>query len=583
MTASLLRFAHADAFVGVLGSVPASLTRRVRRALPDGVCAARSPIATIVTSANGPGCHVALSAADRTGCLIEGHLFEARGVESPLALWNIARTAECGSFTAVFWNEETGEVRVRTDALGYRGLYYYRLPAGSGAVVVASSLEVIRALVSDLKPDPRAFIQQLVISSPIGDRTLLSAVKRLRPERELRVRRDSLTVQSAERASLWNHSDGASRRRNWAEEIVRVASEAVVDWAAQRPIRVALSGGYDSRFLLELARRNGLDVRALTLGNRDWVDHRLASKVAHRLDVPHRTVTPPSRITFKAYLQGLVIAEHVSDYMSGFWLVKYARALDRSSRPILNGFLGGPISGAVPGWLRGTIANVDDLIRSWVRHANAANVPFEIVRSVAPSLATRVEGEVSEEHVCELLHPYCPPDLPLFQAATAFECSVRQFGFVSVATYGLYRKFSRPLIPLADPRIFRLFGQMGPRHLGGQRAYRQAVSLVDRSLVPVASTSARRPTTFKSGPRHTVMSGLRVLAPTFDTILRDRSRDLAEIMDSRRVRRLLDRAASAGTDPRLGLQSLMLVNAALLWLVYSGLFDPTELDGASDV
>ena len=561
------RFRHADEMVGLFGKAPTAIQRRVRQAITPGHAAVRTQFATLLLSDNSPKAHVTLSDDGVEGCIIEGHHFSTSAASSPSSAWTRAAERDSGSFNVIFWDGHQHYVRIRTDKLGYRTLYYWVDPT-EAFLIVASNLFLMRATIGRLRPDASAFYEQLLLSSTIGDKTLLSGVRRLRPGLELTLDRDGVrtaVVDPSHPSHPWGRRDSAASMDASATKIIDVTKQVLSDWTSNRPSRIALSGGFDSRLLLSLALRNTTPIEAVTLGDPSWIDRKLAEQVTQRLHVSRRLISPPLRPTLRDYLRALLVTEHVSDYMSGFWLLRYARAVGTTPRPIVNGFLGGPVSGAPTGWVDGEVRTRQDLVRGWFRHVNRANVPLGTLQAVNP----RNGVDISAEALCAQLDAFCPRHAPLFRASTGLEMQVRQFGFVSLGTYALYRRFAQPLVPLADFRLLRLFGGLPRRHLLGQRAYRRAIGVVDTSGVPVASTSGRHPATFSMGPRGTVERGFALVHQRARAIIVEHSDVVSELFDVRRLLERLDHAQRHRGNHRQVPECLMLINAALLWLAYT--------------
>jgi hypothetical protein len=149
-------FKRSDEFVAVLGEASQGVRRRVRQALGSGVCTVQRPFVTVATSAESPKPQLITSGDQRIGCLVEGHCFDIPEVRTPLDFWKYVRDCERGSFNLVFWNEHRQEAVIRTDPLGYRSLYYWTAPTAN-VLVVASSLHLMRRVVSGLRPDRTAF------------------------------------------------------------------------------------------------------------------------------------------------------------------------------------------------------------------------------------------------------------------------------------------------------------------------------------------------------------------------------------------------------------------------------------------
>lgn len=572
-------FRHADELVGAFGTTPGDARHRLGQAIPLGHYAVRTSFATIRLSQNAPRPHVFLGEDRFDGCAIEGHCPAARVGWTPGNAWANVADCECGSFNAMFWDSRRNQVKIRTDASGYRTLYYWVAPSEM-FLLVASSLDLMRRMVGGLRPDRAAFYEQLLLSSTIGDRTLLLGVARLRPGVQLTLSARGVSTKAVKTADPWREPSVNAPIETSARRLIDLTTEVLEDWAHRQPARLALSGGFDSRLLISLCLANGTPVEAVTLGGAPWIDRRLAKEVTRRLRVPHRLISPPSVHTIGTYMRALLLTEHVSDYMSGFWLLRYGCAIDTSAVPILNGFLGGPVSGAATQWIDGRVRSPADAVRGWLRHVNRANLSFGALLSLHP----RDPSDISEHALCARLGQFCPTDVPLFRALSALELQVRQFGFVSLGTYGLYRRFARPLVPLADFRLVKFFGGLPRHHLEGQRAYRLAIALVDRSGVAVASTSGRLPATFSVGPRETVERGFAQICQSAMALIVRHSDVVSELFDVRRLLHRLEDSHTQRVDHRRVPERLMLINAVLLWLAYSesGIVSPLEARPSAD-
>ncbi len=498
----------------------------------------------------------------RTWCLIDGHFLDSGQRISLERLWEGSAPPTAGSFNLILWKEDDREARVRSDGLGFRTLYYW-VSRHQDTLVLTSSIRLMRRLVPQLQPDPAAFTEQLLLSATMAGRTLLRQVQRLEPSTELRLSRNGFSKVHLQRTSWFGNAHAGLSTRDTAALITAQAREVTRDWLKGRPVSVALSGGYDSRFLLLLALELEADVQAVTLGDDDWVDARLAKRVAAFYGLRHRCVVQPAVIDLDAYIRGVQYVEHVSDYMSGFWACQMAAAVTTQECSILNGFLGGPVSGAALQWTQSRACDEVSIIRGWVRHVNEANVPCETLRR----FWRQPIPDLDKLHL-ELV-PLLFRGLTSFQAVTWLELVVRQTGFVSPGTYGFYRRFSEPLIPLADFRLVRLFSNCSESQLRGQVAYRTAVASLDKSGTPFASTSGKRPATFKSGPQQVVQRGFRMLAPPLCDLLRTYRKELRQIMEADLLAQSVRNAGR--TEGHISItQCLMLSNAAILWLVYSG-------------
>jgi hypothetical protein len=167
-----------------------------------------------------------------------------------------------------------------------------------------------------------------------------------------------------------------------------------------------------------------------------------------------------------------------------------------------------------------------------------------------------------------------------YQSTYEIECAVRQFGFVSLDTYNLFRNFSTVVVPFVDQRLITLFANLSCKHLRSQRAYHHAVRSLDATGIPFASTSSQlhEPPTFLSGPQVTIQRTFINLFHEFTTFL-DANRDtISALLDIKGLQSYLKTVRfHYGLEHNIP-RALMLINAAILWSEYSRSPEVTRIE-----
>src|SRR5690625_2612514 len=136
--------------------------------------------------------------------------------------------------------------------------------------------------------DPLAVSQMVAGSGPLGGRTLVEGIRRLQPGERLRADGYGLALaQGDDWYAVEPDTDDPPALRETLREAIRGLPQ-------QPPLISLLSGGWDSRLLLALAREAGITdrVRAYTTSSDTGtvLEELVAAQVADHLDVFHRIV-----------------------------------------------------------------------------------------------------------------------------------------------------------------------------------------------------------------------------------------------------------------------------------------------------
>lgn len=473
-----------------------------------------------------------------------------------------AETLRKGSHNRISWRDNPPGVVVDGDSLGFRCLYYW-ISENRTTLLIASRLSLLKRLDPSLGPNPEAFVEQMLLSSTTDDKALLKGVYRLGPGQRLVV--DETSVR---REQLANHLGWGKKYRDLsvgraARLVTETASEVVSELEDHpHPPTVSLSGGLDSRFLSLIAsRRCGLCPSAINLGTWHWVDSRLASEFTKASGIPLKRVVPPLHPSMTGYVEALRTLEHLSDYMSPFWIAEYGEQVRGAQGVVINGFLGGPLTGMATA-VRDK-SKWKTIVKQWYSEVRACNIPRRLLRSVC-----RFDVDGVAANLIDRLIGLEPPTEEPFQQAQFLEFRVRQTGFVSTATYNLFRNWCSVVVPFADRRLVDVFLNLGSVHIQDQAVYRKALITLDNTGVPLASTSARLldPETYVHGPRSTVVRGFSQLAVGFKEYIEVHSSTLADFWNVGSLLKLID-TALLGT-PEMVKSVLIALNAAILWREY---------------
>lgn len=199
-----------------------------------------------------------------------------------------------GMFALAIWDRREQTLLLARDRMGEKPLYYASLP--DGAFVFASQADAILALPGySAAIDPLALGSYLANNYVLGDRSILSGVRRLRPAHFLVVSPSGAGPESP----FWSLADQfkapkfAGDAHEAAEELTRRIDAAVsMRLVADVPLGAFLSGGVDSSAITAAMcrARDSLSVHTFGMGFEETAfdERRYARKVAGHLNVVHR-------------------------------------------------------------------------------------------------------------------------------------------------------------------------------------------------------------------------------------------------------------------------------------------------------
>ena len=393
---------------------------------------------------------------------------------------------------------------VHSSAAGALPLYYLER---DGAVYFASRIEALAEVAGELSADWDAWAGIFTVGFAIGDRTPFSEIRRLRPYSRLEVRRGRAAVHR----ETWPWAEVEPTRslaegRDAVLEAMRDAAAAM----AERPLLVALSGGWDSRLILCLVLEQGAaDARAFTVNNDTGFDReeRLAAEVARELGVPHEVV----RGRPEDYWGDLAERYRRSEYQrpSNAWHVTLARRLGTESGAVTDGLGLGALMGAASKLITRDVVESGDgraVMRAlWRTHAKDG-----ISKGLAPELRRELAQSARAQFKAETEWLQGHPSQPIL--TRYWTSTVRGFTLAPATAFGLQ-------VPTATPFIT---DDVAAAMLSIQHREKFDGELYRWLLETVNSRAAALPSTHDTGPGQKSQADRRLAASgQYERILRE--------------------------------------------------------------
>ncbi len=171
-----------------------------------------------------------------------------------------ALAASRGSFALVHHVAQSGELRLATDAVGLRTIYY---TVQNGLLVFATALRVLESLAQiDKRLSDQGMIELCVFSFPLADRTPYDRIKVLREAEMLVASESGVTL---ERYRDWASPVNQPTDMGEAAKDIHAEFERGIELRAgsDRHVYGFLSGGMDSRAIIASLVKGGRKVEAL--------------------------------------------------------------------------------------------------------------------------------------------------------------------------------------------------------------------------------------------------------------------------------------------------------------------------------
>ena len=217
-----------------------------------------------------------------------------------------------GAFAALFWDANARKLAIVTDILGMQPLYMAYV---SSCLLLASEIKAIATSgLIDLEMDPAAWGAFVTFGHFIGNRSSLKQVQRVAPGSIVIYDPDKDTITET---SYWQWPSPQPEMR-----LEDLDTEALVDTIERdikaylnyhQPGTILLSGGLDSRLILAILLKIGVQPNAVVLDHEDeffGADGFYARLVAKKVGVPVQNISSdPSFFSSPQYLDYLQFNE----------------------------------------------------------------------------------------------------------------------------------------------------------------------------------------------------------------------------------------------------------------------------------
>ena len=255
-----------------------------------------------------------------------------------------------GLYQLLFWDARRRELRITSDVMGARRLYYARREA---AWILSTTLGAFRhAPGGKPAPDRLAIAEILTLCHPLGDRTLLEGVTHVPALRALVFSPHGLSEEP--RRDAWSAMPSPA---DWsveqsADALEEALDSAVAGWTQnETEINIALTGGADSRLLLPFVRRHVGRVRASTFGDLSSLEVTVAQRLCEQTQTVHHLcdLGASDAMSSDQLASFALETEWVGDSVGPFYWRQWLAFLKAQRIPVLTGYLGG-VGGRLLSW-----------------------------------------------------------------------------------------------------------------------------------------------------------------------------------------------------------------------------------------
>ncbi len=205
------------------------------------------------------------------------HLHTERAVEQIIAGWPLPEYIT-GSFSTTIIDIKSLEITLCNDLIGLYPVYYLKNKEG---FYVSNSI-ILMALISGCEFDEVGILQRSIGQdfSNIGTRTILKDCKRLLPGEYLKMDKFGEKVETKYDNSLFQNISSPDQKNQLHKKYwVAFKKEVALCLIDQEEIKVALSGGIDSRVVLG-AIPSDKKINCLTFGAKENYETKIASRLA---------------------------------------------------------------------------------------------------------------------------------------------------------------------------------------------------------------------------------------------------------------------------------------------------------------
>jgi hypothetical protein len=300
--------------------------------------------------------------------------------------WEVLSKTQ-GVFCAVQYKPAEGILTLIADKLCIRPLYYW---VGEQYVVFASSMRILEALPMVPKVmDLRAVAEIASLGYPLGTRTPYAGISLLKAAEIIQFSEDKVS-----RFQYWRWDQIPKSKETESELLLQAYDKFTMSIArrirSDRATVAFLSGGLDSRCIVELLRKRGVTVHTFNFSHPNTQDHFFGTEFAHQVGTIHTQASTE-------------IGPTLSTMMSAAWNESKYRATYPVERPQLVWSGDGGSVGVGHVYLTQVIVDLmrdrelDDAVKAFLNQQKAVVVKGLLKASIANYLSEILEQGIREE------------------------------------------------------------------------------------------------------------------------------------------------------------------------------------------
>ncbi|MBN8502825.1 MAG: hypothetical protein J0M19_17045 [Sphingomonadales bacterium] len=285
-----------------------------------------------------------------------------------------------GSYSALVHDVKHATLTLISDHFGSLPMYVCRYRT---AILFASQLKAILAVVPEPPQlDQDSVATMLSIGEVVGNRTLVAGIETIPAASRVTLSRAGVVIER-----YWTYCYEEDHALSWGDAVERAGETLKTSVArcianSDSPA-VPLSGGLDSRFVLDLACQRGARPRAYTWGVAGCRDLSYAAETAHRLGVEHdRFIFSPDYLSSVGELGVWITEGHIP--ATNFHVLPYVGELAAHHHDVLlDGFAGDGVMGGnfiSDAWLRSrNVPESSEAIWKWRRSGFDGHWPHNAI------------------------------------------------------------------------------------------------------------------------------------------------------------------------------------------------------------
>lgn len=356
---------------------------------------------------------------------------------------------------------------LESDALGLKPVHIARTRTGH---ILASRIADILAVFPDLAEpaDTTALYELMTFWAPLAERTLHQKIKRTLPGGCYHWSTDSQLRQWRGRELQPASVDPHRLMDQTIEELRDTAGQSLQSKTAStaKPIIMALSGGFDSRYIAALCQDHDIPIRAITFGRRNTEEWHSARDIARALKLDLETIRYNTDIVFQHLDHHLEMMEGTSDLLT-LSVMNLFQATTPPGSSLLHGFCGDIQAGNQVERYRATdYATRESLADATLKSYYASTQP-DLLKVINPA----VDLDEVREDMLASLRSDCPP----YQAYLFWHAENRTRRCVA-SQFPLLGNHFDCVLPFYDRRLFDLWTALPPLALVDRNIYRRLLA-----------------------------------------------------------------------------------------------------------